>query len=277
MNTSLSNLFSAPGNNEQHLMPLLFLGHGNPMNAIEENEFVTGFRSVAKSLSKPKAVLCISAHWETKGTYITAMEQPRTIHDFGGFPEELFQVQYPAPGNPALAKNIKEKIKSTTVQPNYEWGLDHGAWTVLKHFFPNADIPVLQMSLDYNKPAAYHYNLAKELNFLRTQGVLIVGSGNMVHNLSLIAWNQLNTKNYGFDWAIEADVLFKKHINNGDHTSLIQYSSLGKAVQKAIPTPEHFLPLLYILALQQKNEPITYFNDQAVAGSLTMTSLKIGN
>ncbi|HXH19006.1 MAG TPA: 4,5-DOPA dioxygenase extradiol [Chitinophagales bacterium] len=257
-------------------MPVLFLGHGSPMNAIEENEFVAGFRKVVKEIPKPQAILCISAHWETKGTFVTAMQNPPTIHDFGGFPKELFEVQYPAAGSPDLAKETKSLIKKTEVGLDDKWGLDHGAWSVIKHLYPKADVPVIQMSLDYNQPPQYHYELAKEIKSLREKGVLIVGSGNIVHNLSMLAWDKLSAPEYGFDWAIEANEKMKKFILNGDHQQLINFRSQGKAFDLAIPTPEHYLPLLYSLALQDNNEEVKLFNDKAVAGSLTMTSVKIG-
>ncbi len=257
-------------------MPVLFLGHGSPMNAIAENEFVTGFRNIAKEIPKPNAILCVSAHWETKGTFVTAMEKPITIHDFGGFPKELFEVQYPAPGNPDLAKETKELIKKTNVGLDEKWGLDHGAWSVIKHLYPNADVPVIQMSLDYTQTPQYHYELAKELSALREKGVLIIGSGNMVHNLGLVAWDKLNTDDYGYDWALEAKEKMNKHILNGDHQQLINYKSQGKAFALAIPSPDHYLPLLYTLALKEENEKVSLFNDKAVGGSLTMTSVKIG-
>ncbi len=256
-------------------MPVLFLGHGSPMNAIEENEFVTGFRNIGKGIPKPKAILVISAHWETKGTFVTAMDKPRTIHDFGGFPKALFDVEYPAPGSPELANETKSIIKKTPVGLDEKWGLDHGAWSVVKHLYPKADVPVIQMSIDYTQGAQYHYDLAKELAALRKKGVLIVGSGNMVHNLGMVAWDKLNTDSYGYDWAIEANEKMKKYILTGDHQPLIDFKSQGKAFDLAIPSPEHYLPLIYSLALKEKNEKITIFNDKAVAGSLTMTSLKI--
>ena len=256
-------------------MPVLFLGHGSPMNAIEENEFVAGFRNVGKSIPRPNAVLCISAHWETKGTFVTAMEHPKTIHDFGGFPKELFAVEYPAPGSPALARETKCIVSTTEVGLDDKWGLDHGCWSVVKHLFPKADVPVIQMSIDYSRPAQYHYDLAKELGALRKKGILIIGSGNMVHNLGLIAWDKLNTDNYGFDWAIEASSKMKKFIMDGDHQSLINYQSQGKAFALSIPSPEHYMPLLYALALKGNNEKVSLFNDKAVAGSLTMTSVMI--
>jgi len=256
-------------------IPVLFLGHGNPMNAIEENEFVEGFRKIALNIPKPNAILCISAHWETKGTFVTAMENPSTIHDFGGFPKELFAVNYPAPGSPELAIETKSLVQKTQVELDDKWGLDHGAWSVIKHLYPKADVPIVQMSLDYNQTPQFHYDLAQELKSLRKKGVLIIGSGNMVHNLGLVAWRRLN-ETFGFDWAIEAGEKMKHFIINGDHKPLINFRSQGKAFDLAIPTPEHYLPLLYSLAVKDEKDPINLFNDKAVAGSLTMTSVKIG-
>lgn len=256
-------------------MPVLFLGHGSPMNAIEENEFVTGFKNIAKDIPKPNAILCISAHWETKGTFVTAMQNPPTIHDFGGFPKALFDVQYPAPGSPELAKETKLLITKTEVGLDDKWGLDHGAWSVIKHLYPNADIPVIQLSLDYSQSPQYHYELAQQINTLRKKGVLIIGSGNIVHNLRMVEWKRLNDT-FGFDWAIEANEKIKNFILDGNHQQLINFRSQGKAFDMAIPTPEHYLPLLYTLALQDKNEEVKLFNDKPVAGSLFMTSLKIG-
>lgn len=256
-------------------MPVLFLGHGSPMNAIEENEFVTGFRNIAKTIPKPNAIVCVSAHWETKGTFVTAMPNPPTIHDFGGFPKELFAVQYPAPGSPNLAQQTKSLITKTEVGLDDKWGLDHGAWSVIKHLYPHADIPVIQMSIDYTQPPQYHYELAQQIQSLREKGVLVIGSGNMVHNLGMVAWKQLH-ENFGFDWAIEANEKMKNYILNGDHQPLIHFRSQGTAFDLAIPTPEHYLPLLYSLALKDDQDEVQLFNDQAVAGSLTMTSVKIG-
>ncbi|MEZ4951755.1 MAG: 4,5-DOPA dioxygenase extradiol [Saprospiraceae bacterium] len=255
-------------------MPVLFLGHGSPMNAIEENEFVSSFRKLGKELTRPNAILCISAHWETKGTYVTAMQNPPTIHDFGGFPQALFDVQYPAPGSPELAKETQQLIKKTEVGLDDKWGLDHGAWSVIKHLYPNADIPVIQMSIDFSKPPQYHYELAQELAVLRQRGVLIIGSGNMVHNLRMVAWNKLNEE-FAFDWATEANEKMKSYILDGDHQKLINFRSQGKAFDLAIPTPEHYLPMIYALALKDNKEEVSIFNDKPVAGSLTMTSLKI--
>ncbi len=269
LNHMTSHLGSTPK------MPVLFVGHGNPMNAIEENEFVTGFRKMSRSLPRPNAILCISAHWETRGTYVTAMDKPRTIHDFGGFPKALYEVQYPAPGSPELAKEAQRVITKTHVGLDEAWGLDHGAWSVIKHLYPDADIPVIQMSLDFTQPARHHYELAKELSSLRHRGVLIIGSGNMVHNLGLVAWKRLNEE-FAFDWATEASEKMKKHILKGDHQQLIDFRSQGTSFDLAIPTPEHYLPLLYALALQEKDEEVSFFNDKPVAGALTMTSLRIG-
>lgn len=271
--SALNSLTNTLGSTDQ--MPVLFLGHGSPMNAIEENEFVAGFRKVGKEIPKPQAILVVSAHWETNGTFVTAMEKPRTIHDFGGFPRALFEVQYPAPGSPALAIETKSLIKKTEVGLDQSWGLDHGAWSVVKHLYPNADVPIIQMSLDYRQTPQYHFELAKELAALRKKGVLIIGSGNMVHNLGMVAWDKLSEP-YAYDWAAEASDKMKKYILNGDYKPLINYESQGKAFDLAIPSPDHFLPLLYTLALKGDNEKISLFNDKALAGSLTMTSVQIG-
>lgn len=268
----LNKMTSTLGNTGK--MPVLFLGHGSPMNAIEENEFVSAFKKLGEELVRPNAILCISAHWETKGTFVTAMQNPRTIHDFGGFPQALFDVQYPAPGSPELAQVTKNSITKTEVGLDDKWGLDHGAWSVISHLYPNADIPVIQMSIDYSQPAKYHYELAKEIRRLRQKGVLIIGSGNMVHNLRLVAWEKLN-EHFAFDWATEANEKMKSHILSGDHQKLIDFRSQGKAFDLAIPTPEHYLPLLYTLALKEENEKVTLFNDKSVGGALSMTSLKI--
>ncbi len=258
---------------ETEQMPLLFLGHGSPMNAIEENEFVEGFRNISLQISKPKAIVCISAHWQTSGTWVTAMPKPETIHDFGGFPKALFEVQYPAVGNPELALELKSKMKQTSVELDYKWGLDHGTWSVVKHLYPNADVPVIQLSLDYNLSPEAHYKLAKELMEFRNKGILIVGSGNIVHNLRLIAWDKPLTDEFGYDWAIEANQKTKDLILDNNHQALINFNKLGKAFELAIPTAEHFLPLLYILSLKHENEAVRFFNDKNLGGSLSMTSL----
>ena len=255
-------------------MPVLFLGHGSPMNAIEENEFVASFRQLGKEVIKPKIILCISAHWETKGTKVTAMQNPPTIHDFGGFPQALFDVQYPAPGSPELARVTKEIITKTDVELDTHWGLDHGAWSVIKHMYPNADVPVIQLSLDYTKPPKYHYELAQQLETLRHKGVLIVGSGNVVHNLRKVKWDKLNDA-YAWDWAEETNEKIKSFIVDGNHQALIDYGKQGTSFALSIPTPEHYLPLIYILGLKDKKESIDLFNDKTVGGSIGMLSLRI--
>ena len=265
---------------ERSEYPVCFIGHGSPMNAIEDNTFSRAWGDLGKKLPKPKAILCISAHWETMGARVTAMERPRTIHDFGGFPRELYAVRYPAPGSEWLARETKNVIGKTEVAFDESWGLDHGCWSVLKRMFPAADVPAVQLSLDYARSAQEHFELAKELAPQRKQGVLIIGSGNLVHNLGLVDFQDDDmacfNRPFGFDWAIEANELFKKYINENNHQALTNYNSLGKAVQLAIPTPEHYLPMLYALSLRQEGESLSYFNDQPVAGSLTMTSFTIG-
>lgn len=273
---SAFNRFSSELKEDGRLMPVLFIGHGSPMNGIEDNEFSHRWTKMAKEIPTPKAVLVVSAHWLSKGTRITAMDFPKTIHDFGGFPQELFNVQYPAPGNASLAKETAALFQSTQVELDHDWGLDHGTWTIVRHMYPEANIPVLQLSIDYSKSPQYHYNLAKELYALRRKGVLIIGSGNMVHNLRMIAWNKMNDQAYGYDWALKLNDRFKQHIADGNHQPLINYESMGKEAVLAIPTPDHYLPLLYTLGLKGTKDSIAFFNDRAVGGSLTMTSVKFG-
>ena len=263
-------------------MPVLFVGHGSPMNAIEDNEFSQKWRQIAKNIPKPVAVLCISAHWLTRGTFVTAAPQLETIHDFGGFPQALFNVKYPAPGFPELAKETKNLIKNTEVGLDHEWGFDHGSWSVVKQMYPDANIPMIQLSVDFYKSGEYHYELGKQLATLRYKGVLILGSGNMVHNLRMISIPRgsdpakgFNVE-YGFDWAIEMNQLFKRLIVEKNHKPLWDYKKLHKDAELAIPTPDHYYPLLYTLGLQDDKDKIEFFNDKAIAGSLTMTSVKIG-
>ena len=258
---------------QEQIMPVLFVGHGSPMNGIEDNEFSQRWKQMAKEIPVPKAVLVVSAHWFTKGTHITAMDFPSTIHDFGGFPKELFEVQYPAPGNPALAKDTASIITTTNVELDHDWGLDHGTWTIVRHMYPDANIPVLQLSIDYTKDTQYHYDLAKELYALRKKGILIIGSGNMVHNLRMVSWEMINGG--GYDWTLQMNEKFKELISNDQHDQLINYHRLGREALLSIPTPEHYLPLLYTLGLKSKKENVSFFNDKAVGGSLTMTSVKI--
>jgi 4,5-DOPA dioxygenase extradiol len=257
-------------------MPVLFVGHGSPMNAIEDNVFSRGWRDIAGTLPKPAAVLCVSAHWETEGALATAMVDPRTIHDFGGFPQELYRVRYPAPGNPPLAEEVRDLVRNSRVGLDREWGLDHGCWSVLRRMYPRADVPVVQLSLDFTRLPRAHYDLARELAPLRRRGILIVGSGNIVHNLGrvVLRGDDFNEP-FGLDWALEAAAQIKILIDEDRHDELIAYDQLGPAVGLAVPTPEHYLPLLYALALKEAGEKIVFFNDQPVAGSLTMTSLLI--
>lgn len=261
-------------------MPVLFVGHGSPMNAIEDNLFSREWAYQGKHLPRPEAILCISAHWETWGTLVTAMEKPRTIHDFGGFPRELYAAQYSAPGSPWLAGETQKVLRKMPVGLDRDWGLDHGTWSVLKQMYPAADIPVVQLSLDTTKTPQEHYETGKALAPLRGQGVMIIGSGNMVHNLRRIqlpgnSFSDFNQP-FGLPWALEARALLMKLIDEDRHAELIQYQALGTAVQLAVPTPEHYLPMLYALALKEEADKIIYFNDHPVAGSLTMTSMRIG-
>jgi 4,5-DOPA dioxygenase extradiol len=269
---SFKNNFGA-GLPDELFMPALFVGHGSPMNAIEDNEFSQAWKKMAQEIPRPQAILCISAHWETTGSWVTGMATPRTIHDFGGFPQALFDVQYPAPGIPALAREITEIAADTPVEEDYRWGLDHGCWSVLKQMYPKADIPTIQLSLDVRKNAVQHYDLARLLTPLRRRGILVIGSGNIVHNLGRLDWGMI--RGGGFDWAIEANDTLKELILSGNISSLCHYQGLGKAVNLSIPTPEHFLPLLYVLGIKGKGENVSFFNDKAVGGSLTMTSLLI--
>lgn len=261
-------------NRQEGLMPVLFVGHGSPMNGIEDNGFSQRWAKMAREIPQPAAVLVVSAHWYTRGTFVTAMDNPRTIHDFYGFPRELSAVQYPAPGKPDLAMETSALISQTSVGLDHDWGLDHGTWTVVRHMYPDADIPVLQLSIDYSKGPAWHYGLATELRELRKKGVLIIGSGNMVHNLRMISWPMI--EGGGYDRANEMNEEFKKRIDQKQHQSLIDYQGLGNAASLSVPTPEHYLPLLYTLALQGDREEIAFFNDKVVGGSISMTSLKIG-
>lgn len=253
-------------------MPALFVGHGNPMNAIEDNPYSQGWEQVGAALPTPSAILCISAHWETRGTYLTAMTQPKTIHDFGGFPKELFEVDYPAPGSPALAALTSEIVKpEIEAGLTNDWGLDHGAWSVLCRMFPEAKVPVVQLSLDRFQPAEFHYELGKALKPLRERGVLIVSSGNIVHNLRLAKWNDSAA-----DWAIAFDAQSAELIASGNHNALVNYASLGDEVRLSIPTPEHYQPLLYTLGLRKADEPVTFFNEGVTLNSISMRSVRLG-
>jgi len=255
----------------ESILPILFVGHGNPMNAIEDNEFSQAWIKTGSQLPRPKAILCISAHWETVGTRITAMPQPKTIHDFYGFPPELFAVRYPAPGSPQLAEDIHTMLKSSDIRLDQDWGLDHGTWSVLVRMFPNADIPVLQLSLDRAKSTQEHYELGKSLKTLREQGVLIIGSGNIVHNLGLVVWEDT-----AFDWALEFDGKIKEWILQDNHKPIIQYESYGRPAHLAVNSGEHYKPLLYILGLKDPGEPVQFFAEKVWGGSISMRSVLIG-
>jgi len=255
-----------------HRMPVLFVGHGNPMNAIEQNEFHRSWEELGQQLPKPKAILCISAHWETRGVYLTAAERPETIHDFHGFPKALFDVKYPAPGDPELARLIKARIHSADARLDRGRGLDHGAWSVLVAMYPEADVPVVQLSLDTSQPGTFHDTLARELSFLREEGVLIVGSGNIVHNLRLFSFHDPQP----LGWAAHCDEEIKMRIADRDHEALMSYETLGPNAKLAVPTPEHYYPLIYAVALQDKSEPLRFFNS-TVRSSISMTSVLIGD
>jgi 4,5-DOPA dioxygenase extradiol len=252
-------------------MPVLFVGHGSPMNAIEDNEFSRAWKDEGQALPKPRAILCISAHWVTRGTLVTAMEQPRMIYDMYGFPKELYEVKYSAPGSPDLAEQVRRIINKTTVQMDQEWGLDHGTWSVLNRMFPEANVPVIQMSLNANLQISDHYEVAKQLKELREEGVLIIGSGNIVHNLSMVQFGD-----FAYDWATEFDSQIKNWILTNDHDPIINYQKQGQAAQLSINSGEHYVPLLYSLALKDENEPISFFTEKVWGGSVSMRSVKIG-
>jgi 4,5-DOPA dioxygenase extradiol len=253
------------------IMPALFVGHGSPMNAIEDNEFSQAWKEAAGKILRPKAILCISAHWETHGTQVTAMEAPRTIHDFYGFPRPLFEKQYPAPGSPELAARIVKLVGDSKVMPDQSWGLDHGTWSVLCQMYPQADVPVVQLSLDRNIDAGAHYELGQQLIQLRQEGVLLVGSGNIVHNLRMMVW-----EDSAFDWAVQFDAYITKAILEHDHDSIIHYEKAGQAGMLSVNSAEHYLPLLYILGAGEKDEPVSFFAEKVWGGSLSMRCVRIG-
>jgi len=254
-------------------MPALFVGHGSPMNAIEDNAFTRGWQAAAQSIAKPKAILCISAHWETRGVGVCSATQPETIHDFGGFPQALFDVRYPAPGDPALAQRVAAIVKSVQIQTTTQWGLDHGAWSVLRVMYPDADVPVVQLSLDTSKPGPFHLALARELAALRDEGVLIVGSGNIVHNLGVL---KRSGDRSPYDWAQRFNEHVRTHLLARDHPSLVHYEMLGDAARHSIPTPEHYLPLLYVIALQGADEAVSIVTEGIESGSISMLSVLVG-
>jgi 4,5-DOPA dioxygenase extradiol len=254
-------------------MPSAFIGHGTPMNALETNPYSQAWQRFGAEIPAPKAILSISAHWYTQGVGVTAMDKPKTIHDFGGFPQELFDMQYPAPGDPALASQVRELLKPLDAQLDRNWGLDHGTWSILVHMFPKANVPVVQLSIDGTKPAAYHYQVGKQLRSLRDEGVLILGSGNVVHNLRTM---QRSANAVGYDWAVSFNDHVRANLLNRTHDPLINYESFGDAARLSIPTPEHYLPLLYVLGAKQDNDDVSILTDGIDLSSISMLSMVVG-
>jgi len=255
-------------------MPAIFFGHGNPMNAVERNAYSKGWATIGTKIPRPKAVLCISAHWYIPGTSVTAMSSPRTIHDFGGFPKKLYEVNYPAPGSQGLARRVKDLLSPVPVTLDEAWGLDHGTWSVLVHVFPKADIPVVQLSINETQPPSIHYNLGKQLAPLRDEGILIIGSGNLVHNLHAYAWGEHRIE--PFDWAVRFEKKARELLSAGEDGPLIEYEKLGRDAMLSAPTPDHYLPLLYVMALRREGEPISFPVKGFDGGSISMLTVKIG-
>jgi 4,5-DOPA dioxygenase extradiol len=255
-------------------MPAVFFGHGNPMNALARNAWTEGWAAIGASIPRPKAVLCVSAHWYLPATLVTAQASPRTIHDFGGFPRELYEVQYPAPGSPELALRVLELLAPDAAGLDERWGLDHGAWSVLCHAFPKADVPVVQLSIDETQPASFHYGLAQRLAPLRDEGVLIAGSGNLVHNLHAYAWGRHVVE--PLDWALRFDARARELLAANDHAPLVNYESLGRDATLSAPTPDHYLPLLYVIAQQREGDRVTFPVEGFDGGSISMLSVRIG-
>jgi 4,5-DOPA dioxygenase extradiol len=256
------------------VMPALFLGHGNPMNALRQNAWTSAWQAIGRALPRPRAVLAVSAHWYVRGTRVTAEPHPRTIHDFGGFPPELFRVEYPCPGDPALAARIQEHLLPTPVVPAADWGLDHGTWSVLAHVFPGAEVPVLQLSIDRSQPTSFHHDLGRRLGTLRDEGVLILGSGNVVHNLEAYAWGDHAAVAY--DWTLRFEEQVRERVLSGDHQPLVDYLTLGVDAQLAVPTPEHYLPLLYVLGAQRESDVVRFPVSGVDGGSISMLGLQLG-
>lgn len=256
------------------MLPAIFFGHGNPMNALSENPYTAGWRRFAEQSPRPRAILAISAHWFVQGTGVTISTAPRTIHDFSGFPKELYQVQYPAPGDPALARRVQKLLEPLPVDLDTSWGLDHGTWSVLRHAYPAADVPVVQLSIDETRPAAFHFDLGRKLALLRDEGILIVGSGNLVHNLRAYTWGRHVPDPY--DWAIRFEERARAMMLAGDYKPLIDYETLGREALLAIPTPDHYLPLLYVIATRQQREAIAFPVEGVDGGSISMLSVQVG-
>jgi 4,5-DOPA dioxygenase extradiol len=258
-------------NNVTDRMPVLFIGHGNPMHALWDDAFAKSLQKMGSTIEKPNAVLVVSAHWLTQGTYVATTAKPETIHDFGGFPKELFQVQYAAPGAPAMAQEVLAHVPGAKADEN--WGLDHGAWAVLRHMFPKADIPVFQMSIDYSKPESYHLELAAYLDFLRSKGVLILASGNIVHNLRLVNWQ--NPQAGPFDWAQEFDAKVKTELAKGNYKELANYRSWGKFAELSVPTNDHYLPMMYTLGLAKPKDELSFLFEGFEMGSISQRCFMI--
>lgn len=256
------------------VLPAIFFGHGNPLNAVLENRYTAAWREIGTEVLRPKAILSISAHWFVPGTGVTISTSPRTIHDFGGFPQELYQVQYPAPGDPSLARRVQNMLKPLPVGFDDSWGLDHGTWSVLRHVYPNADVPVVQLSIDEAQPASVHFEIGRRLAPLRAEGILIVGSGNLVHNLHAYAWGRHMPDPY--DWAIRFEEEAKQMMIAGEYKPLIDYESLGPEAMLSIPTPDHYLPLLYVIGSRQDGEVITFPIEGVDGGSISMLTAKVG-
>ena len=256
------------------ILPALFFGHGNPMNAISTNAYTDAWSAIGHALPKPRAILSISAHWYVPGTGVTVSTAPRTIHDFGGFPRELYRVQYPAPGDPALARRVQALLAPLAVTLDEAWGLDHGTWSVLKHVYPAADIPIVQLSIDESRPASFHFEIGRKLAALRGEGVLIVGSGNIVHNLHAYAWGRHEPEPYG--WAVRFEAEARGLLASGDHDPLVAYEKLGRDAMLSIPTPDHYLPLLYVIGTRQGGDPISFPVEGVDGGSISMLSVRVG-
>lgn len=255
-------------------MPAIFFGHGNPMNAVQQNDWTKAWATIGRSIPRPRAVLCVSAHWYLPATLVTGMDAPRTIHDFGGFPRELYEVQYRAPGSPELAARLQELLDGVLLEPDHSWGLDHGTWSVLSHVYPEADVPVVQLSLDETQPAAFHFALGTRLAPLRDEEVLIVGSGNLVHNLHTYAWGKHTPEPY--DWAVRFEESARHLMLAGEFEPLIDYESLGRDALLAIPTPDHYLPLLYVLGAKREDDPISFPVQGIDGGSVSMLAVQVG-
>ncbi|HZD31262.1 MAG TPA: 4,5-DOPA dioxygenase extradiol [Candidatus Angelobacter sp.] len=254
-------------------MPALFIGHGNPMNALRLNAWTAAWDAIGRALPSPRAILAVSAHWYVRGTRVTAEKQPKTIHDFGGFPPELFAVHYPAPGDPGFAKRLEEMLLPTPVEAATDWGLDHGTWSVLARMFPSANVPVVQLSIDRTQPPAFHLALGRRLSALRAEGVLILGSGNLVHNLEAYAWGEHSAVPY--DWAVRFERRVKELVIAHDYQPLVDYTTLGPDALLAVPTPEHYLPLLYVLGTEG-DEAVSFPVSGVDGGSISMLSIQVG-